>query len=112
MRSGYVTLYAVPGRGLPHAINHNEPGEHFRTKAAADGALTGNGAGGATASAHLGPPPPFSTLPVYDLHMRPLGPAGGPGGLRALAARAAVGGGFGDGGCGCPGMSRQESESV
>ena len=40
--------------------------------------------------------------------MRPVGPAGGPGGVGVLAGRAALAGGFGDGGCAWVGMSSKE----
>lgn len=118
-RAGYVTLYARPrvvGGSPPQAINHKEPGEHFKEKVAPDGELGGGGRGGAGGAAarpshdhHAShPPPPFATLPVYDLHMRPVGPAGGPGGVGVLAGRAALAGGFGDGGCAWVGMSSKE----
>jgi hypothetical protein len=105
-RAGYVTLYAWPG-ARPQAINYKEPGEHFRKKGeAADGVLEEEGEGeGGGLHPH---PPPFASLPVFDLHMRPLGPAGGPGGLRSLAARAAVGA-FGNGSCAWVGMSAKEA---
>ena len=89
--AGYVFLYQDPRAGPPQAVNHKEPGEHFKVKQNADGELsTATSTGGPAPSWGSRPSvdaPALHTLPVYDLHMRPLGLAGGSG-LRALALRA------------------------
>jgi hypothetical protein len=83
--TGYVVLYQDPRTGSAQAVNHKEPGVHFKVKQSANGVQPGRLSGGPSepSSADL---PKFATLPVYDLHMRPLGPAGASG-LRALALR-------------------------
>jgi hypothetical protein len=98
--TGYVVLYQDPKAGPAQAVNHKEPGEHFKIKQATDGSLAGHanppvikvGGGGIQMAAT--PPtsasaPTLASLPVYDLHMRPVGTAGGSG-LRALALRASI----------------------
>lgn len=98
--TGYVVLYQDPKAGPAQAVNHKEPGEHFKIKQATDGSLAGHanphvinvGGGGIQMAAT--PPtsasaPTLASLPVYDLHMRPVGTAGGSG-LHALALRASI----------------------
>lgn len=100
VRTGYVVLYVQPDNGIaPQAINHKEPGMHFHKKLKADGRLKMTKAREGVHTAPVSQPPWFDNLPVYDLHMRPQGLAGGPGGVRALSLRSVITGGFGDGSC-------------
>jgi len=84
--TGYVVLYQNPRTGPAQAVNHKEPGEHFKVKQSADNVLPGRLLGGPFSELSSADLPALATLPVYDLHMRPLGPAGASG-LRALALR-------------------------
>ena len=83
--TGYVVLYQDPRAGPAQAVNHKEPGEHFKVKQSVDGALP-QGTDGFTRDGSDIDLPDLAALPVYDLHMRPLGPAGGCG-LQTLALR-------------------------
>ena len=71
--SGAYFLYpyeSSPGAAL--AVNHKEPGEHF-TKTPDPGADLGLAGGGRRwQAATPPPPPPLSSLPLYDLHLRPV----------------------------------------
>ena len=71
--SGAYFLYpyeSSPGAAL--AVNHKEPGDHF-TKTPDPGADLGLAGGGRRwQAATPPPPPPLSSLPLYDLHLRPV----------------------------------------